>query len=89
MIEPQQLEPCQKCNDLLEFVKENRRPTYMKEIGQPIRYGKRLETGMTTTSRFYQCPECGQIWQEVEDVGFEDSGFGGRRKSLYFLDIVK
>ncbi len=89
MIEPQQLRPCRKCNNLLEFGKENRNRAYMREIGQPIRYSRRPETGMSSTSRFFQCPECGQLWQEIEDVGFEDDGPGGHRKSLHFVEIMR
>ena len=89
MIEPQQLGPCARCENLLEFGKGNRNPSYMKEVGLPVRISKALGTGMTTTMRFYQCPDCGQLWQEVEDVGFQDGGFGGRRKALYYLEIIR
>lgn len=89
MIEPQQLGLCTRCENLLEFGKGNRNPEHMKEIGESIRFGKALGTGMATTTRFFQCPDCGQLWQEVDDVGFKDSGFGGRRRSLYYLDITR
>jgi len=57
----------------------------MAEIGQIIHYTKRLETGTATTmSRFYQCPDCGQLWQEIEDTGPE-----GQSKHLYFVEIFR
>lgn len=85
VIEPRQLNPCRKCNDLLEFAKSNREHTHMKEIGEPIHYARKIETGIaTTTSRFYQCPECGQLWQEVEQ-----SGAGGLTRYLRFIEILR
>jgi hypothetical protein len=69
----------------LEFSGANRNPVYMREIGEQIHYTKRVEAGTATaTSRFFQCPQCGQLWQEVEDAGPE-----GQSKHLYFLDILR
>ncbi len=85
MISPGQLGPCSKCDNLLEFSGANRNPAHMSEIGQLIHYNKRLETGMTSTrSRFLQCPDCGQLWQEIEDTGPE-----GQSKHLYFVEIFR
>jgi hypothetical protein len=83
MISLGQLGPCSKCDNLLEFSGTNRNPAHMAEIGQLVHYSKRLETGTATTiSRFFQCPDCGQLWQEVEDAGPE-----GQSKRLYFLEL--
>jgi hypothetical protein len=57
----------------------------MREVGGQIHYTKRLQTGTATSlSTFFQCPDCGQLWQEVEDTGPE-----GQSKHLYFLDIYR
>lgn len=89
MIEPHQLGPCARCENLLEFGKANRSTEHLDEVGNPIRFSKALGTGMATTTRFLQCPDCGQLWQEVDDVGFQDGGFGGSSKALYYLDIIR
>lgn len=84
MIEPFQLEPCKKCQDLLSQGTADRKYDYLKQIGEPIRYGKRLGSKSITTNNFYQCPECGQLWQEIID-----SGFGGHGRFLHEVKIIR
>lgn len=84
MIEPWQLEPCQKCKELLKLGEANRQATHLRQVGEPIRYGKRLGTNMITTNYFYQCPGCGQLWQEIVD-----SGFGGHGRYLHEVKIIR
>jgi hypothetical protein len=88
-IEPRHQGTCTKCDNLLEFSKTNRTVAHLREIGMPIRYHKRPETGRLSTSHFFQCPECGQVWQRVDDTGFEDGGLGGLKRSLFFIDIIR
>jgi len=89
MIEPRTADMCQKCSNLLEFGKANRPTAHLREIGQPIRYHKSGGTGWTSVSRFFQCPDCGQLWQQIEDTGYEQGGFGGQRRSLNFVEILR
>lgn len=80
MIEPFQLEPCRKCQDSLSQGAADRKSDYLKQIGEPIRYGSKS----ITTNYFYQCPECGQLWQEIVD-----SGFGGHGRFLHEVKIIR
>jgi hypothetical protein len=89
MIEPGQRGPCHKCENLLEFRRTDRETAHLMEIGQAIHYHRELEAPTTSTSRFYQCPECGQLWQMVEDSSIEETGPGGLHIYLEFLDILR
>ena len=67
MIEPRQLEPCKKCQLLLRLGEPDRHTEHLMHVGEPVVYGKHLGSAAITTNHFYQCPECGQLWQEIVD----------------------
>ncbi len=89
MIEPAHRAPCHKCENLLEFRRSDREPAHLMEIGQPIHYARTATSDRTTTGRFFQCPDCGQLWELVEDSSLEETTPAGLHTYLHFLDIIR